>query len=254
MTKQTAWCGVCVLLLSTLALADKDKKYTLADLKALVQQKSYQEAIEHLEDIAPADRNADWQDVAGQAAVGMVGTGKDAMTKVAYMIGIEGRFPAVLKYGKYAALRADVGPKGFEACFKASYGDVSECLDHATKFVDADPTNGKLALAVAKIARRNMNAYGAIPLFKRASAATKGGVCKDDDFQLAVHGALGLPGDYDNAKDGRELAGSCWSELRKSVVAELGKHEGGYFKTNACEVMKAKNDRDAAKLCAEHAE
>src|SRR5271156_39505 len=54
-----------------LAHAD-DKKYTMADLKALVTQQSYREAVQHLDDVAPSERNADWQEVAGTAAAGFV--------------------------------------------------------------------------------------------------------------------------------------------------------------------------------------
>jgi hypothetical protein len=43
---------------ATTAHAD-DKKYTMADLKALIEQKGYQEAIEHMKDISPSERKAD---------------------------------------------------------------------------------------------------------------------------------------------------------------------------------------------------
>jgi len=54
----------CVLVATTPAAADKDKKYTLADLKALVKDKAYKEAVVHLGDVAPSERTAEWQDIA----------------------------------------------------------------------------------------------------------------------------------------------------------------------------------------------
>ena len=245
-----AWIAAA-LLVSSVATADKDKKYTLLDLRALVEQKSYAEAIEHLGDVAPSERKAEWQDVAAQAAIGWVDTGKDALTRLGYMIEVEAKFPIVIKHGKYAALRVEVAPKGFEECF-ANDSSVDECLDHAKKFIDADPGNGKLALAIAKVARRAMYSYNSIPLFRRAVAATKGGAtCKDEDLHEAVNAALGLPPDYDNAKEGRELAVTCWEALRKSVVEQLARGEGGYFKDNGCDVMRRKGDRDLHRVCPE---
>jgi len=146
------------------------------------------------------------------------------------------------------ALRTEVGPKGFDACWND--GDTQTCFDYAKKFIDDDPTNGKLALAVAKSGRRGMNAYNAVPLFKRAMTATKGTtVCKDDDLKLSVTAALGLPPDYDDAKTGRELATTCWTDVKKAVMAELGKDDAGsYYKDNACQVAQAKKE-DTLRLC-----
>src|SRR5687767_12171903 len=50
---------IALLLLATHSEA-QSKKYTLAELRALVDAKSYDEAIRHLGDIAPQDRKADW--------------------------------------------------------------------------------------------------------------------------------------------------------------------------------------------------
>ena len=63
--------------LATTAHAD-DRKYTLADLKALIEQKGYQEAIEHMKDIAPSERKAEWIDIAGTAGAGLITGAPDA--------------------------------------------------------------------------------------------------------------------------------------------------------------------------------
>jgi hypothetical protein len=253
MRKPAALCAAFVILTSALALADKDKdkKYSIADLKALVEQKSYSEAVDHLADISPSERKGEWLEIASQATIGLVGTGKDALTKLAYVVGVDDKFPTLLKNAKYAALRAEVAPKGFEACFANEYS-LDECMAQATKFIDVDPSNGKVALAIAKIARKSMNSYNSIPLFKRAVTAYKGGVaCKDADTLEATRSSFGLPTDYDHAKGGREIAETCWTEMRKPIVNELVKGDTGYLKANACEVMKAKADRDLGKLCVE---
>jgi hypothetical protein len=234
------------------ARADKDKKYTLADLKALVDGKSFNEALEHLDDISPSERKADWEDLAGRAAVGAVDHAREPLQKLQLMIGIEEKFPSVVKHSKYNSVRTEVGPKGFAACFDASY-DPGECRNFAIKFVDDDAANGKLALAMAKVARKGMFAYNSVPLFKRAVAANKGpAVCKDEDLKLATVAALGLPSDDEQQVDGRGLASSCWGDLRAPIIAALKEDDSGYTKTNVCEVLKARKEvrGEIVALCA----
>ena len=240
--------AAALLAFATLARAE-DKKYTLADLKALVADKSYTEAIVHMGDIAPSKRKAEWNDLLGQAATGFAQTGKDPIEKLRNMLAVEEQYPSVVKNAKYSAVRTEWGPKGFATCFDRSY-DVSECKTFAIKFIDDDSSNGKLALAMAKVARKGMNAYGAAPLFKRAVAATKATACKDTDLSLAVIAALGLPTDYDDFADGKSVAETCFAELKPAIVKALAEDGSGYFKDNSCALLTAKKDKaNVAKLC-----
>jgi hypothetical protein len=227
-----------------------DKKYSLADLKSLVDEKHYQEALMHMTDISPSERKAEWKDLLGMASAGYVENGKDAIEKLRNMLAIEEQFPTVVKNAKYAALRTEWGPKGFDSCFQESY-DVGECRKFAIKFVDDDASNGKLALAMAKVARRGMNAYNSTPLFKRAVTATKKAACKDEDLRLSAIAALGLPTDYDDYKDGKSVIDSCYNELKPAILKELGTEKTGYYHDNACALLTAKKDTaNVAKLCA----
>jgi hypothetical protein len=241
---------VCVVLalLASSAAADQDKKYSIADLKTLVDQQAWAEAVAHLADISPTERTADWQDLAGKTAVGYVGTGKNAFDKLGDMVELEEQFPTVLKNAKYAALRIEVAPDGFADCFaKSRRGKM--CFDYAVKFVDADPTNGKLALSIAKIARRGMHASDAIPLFKRAAAITKADVlCTDPDLAEAIWSAFDWY-DRDPAPDARALAKTCWSGVRKRILKDSHDFASSEYKKNTCEVMRAKSDADVGKLC-----
>ena len=58
---------VVIMVLASVAHAD-DKKYTLADLKALVGQSAFKEAFQHLGDISPSQRTAEWVDLAAAAS------------------------------------------------------------------------------------------------------------------------------------------------------------------------------------------
>ena len=236
-----------ILAFATVATAE-DKKYTLADLKALVGDKHYTEALQHMTDIAPTERKAEWNELLGTAATGFAQGGKDAIEKLRNMLAVEEQFPSVVKHAKYAAVRTEWGPKGFATCFDRSY-DVSECKTFAIKFIDDDASNGKLALAMAKVARKGMNAYGATPLFKRAVTASKAAACKDADLSLSVIAALGLPSDYDDYADGKTVAEICFAELKPAIVKELA-DASGYYKDNACALLTAKKDKaNVAKLC-----
>ena len=240
------------LVAATTARAD-DKKYTLADLKALIEQKGYQEAIDHLKDVSPSERKADWIDIAGTAGAGMVTGAPDAETKLMFMIQIEKDVPAILKSPKYLTARADAAGDAFNACFNR--GDFQQCRDNALVFVDADPKNAKATLAVAKAVRRGMSHFGAVPFFKRALAAGKPAtVCADEDLSLAVVSGLGLDKTDTRLAESQALAGTCWKEVKDAVIKELmsDSNKKGRFHDNGCALAKANKAAtgDVATRCA----
>jgi hypothetical protein len=238
-----------IALAATSAYADK-KSYTIADLKSLVGSKSYQEAVEHLGDISPSERNADWLAVAADAASGYIAglSNDDLVKKVLSIEDIDAKYPQVLKSPKYTKARAEIGLKGYEACFKVDY-EMNECVQHAMKFIDGDPGNADLALKMSKLVRLNGNAYGALPFFKKALAGkATAAVCKDEDLKLAVVAGVGLPPDYDNAKIAKDIAsGTCWEQLKKPIVDAVSAESSGYTHDNGCALLKAKGS--TAKGC-----
>src|SRR5688500_8097977 len=98
------------------ALADK-KPYTLADLKTLVSQKSFKEAVAHLTEVSPSERNADWLNVAVDAAVGYIAglSNDDLAAQILEIERIDSEVPAILGSTKYTKVRAEIGVKGFDA-------------------------------------------------------------------------------------------------------------------------------------------
>jgi hypothetical protein len=235
-----------VLAISTTSFADK-KPYTLADLKMLISQKSYKEAVEHLTDVAPSDRNADWLAVAVDAATGYIGSlnNDDLASQILEIERIDRDVPAILKSPKYSKVRADVGVKGFEACFGHRYL-WKECFDHGKKFVDGDPTNADLALRMAKLVRRNVTPHaGAAGYFQKALvAAGKGnnnGVCKDPDLKLVVVSGFNVPTSYEDAITVRKIVTDhCWGEFKNTVQDEYRKaSDSSYEKQNTCEILRA---------------
>jgi hypothetical protein len=251
MTKQML-SVVGLVCLASVAHAE-EKKYSIADLKALVDQKSYMEALQHLADIAPAGRTAEWNEIAGAAAAGTVAAAEKDL-KLGYMIEIEKMYPVVLKSAKYIAVRTDNARAAFDGCFNRRYS-FQECRDVALKFVDADAKNAKLTLDVAKAVRLGMAHYGSLPFFKRAHAAAGGtaaAVCKDDDLRLAIISGLGLPDGDDRLGDAIALSYSCWDSVKPAIVKELTE-ESGYYHDRACDILASKRASlppDKEKLCA----
>jgi hypothetical protein len=150
------------------------------------------------------------------------------------------QFPSVRKNRAIMTKRAAIGMKGFARCYEGSWHG-GDCTELMTRFVDGDPGNVELAMSGGKLIRRNQFHYNATPMFVRAVAwgkKKKATLCKDADLSMAVIAGLGLPTDYDLAKDARSLADTCFDELKKTIVAEL-KPEG-YYQDNACTVLKAK--------------
>ena len=128
MKQLVVFVGVIVFSLSV-ASAD-DHKYAMKDLKALIGQKGYREVLQHLEDIAPSDRNQDWIDVAGQAAAGYLATAEDG-EKLQLMVQIEKQYPTIIKSSAYTKARLDAVPKAFSKCYSeagSSYGGQDERL------------------------------------------------------------------------------------------------------------------------------
>jgi len=249
---------VCsVLAMTSSALADK-KPYTLADLKTLVSQKSYKEATEHLTDVAPSERNAEWLAIAADAAAGYIAglNNDDLVKKILEIERVDSEFPMLLKSPKYSKARMEIGLKGFDACFNHPYLH-KECFEHGIKFVDADAPNGELALRMAKLVRRNTTpAAGAASYFKRAiDAAGKGldSVCRDEDLKLVVKSGFNMPDHYENAKTVRSIAGGpCWNQLRKTVLDEYtAAGETSYERRNTCEILKSQKALSAtqARAC-----
>ncbi len=246
MRKQLLACAL--LAITTSAATADDKKYTLADLKALLSQKSYKEAVAHLADISPAERNAEWQTIAADASAGYIAglSNDDLSAKILEIERLDGEFPLILKSPKYNKARADIGLKGFEACFSERYA-FQVCKDHFVKFVDADVTNPDLTFRAAKLIRRNVTPYSAAAAFFQkaitAAGKTAGAICKDEDLKLVVISGFNAPADWEQNKIVHNIVvNTCWNEFKSVVQDEYKKaSETSSERRNTCAILKAKS-------------
>lgn len=257
----------CVLLatITTTATAD-EKKYTMADLKALLSQKSYKEAVAHLGDIGPTERNADFQAVAGEAATGyLMGLSNDNYgLKVGEIERLDGEFPMLLKQPKYIKARTEIGLTGFAKCFNEDSGywwrsnaSFEVCRDHLVKFVDNDVMNPELTLKAAKLFRREVSPHSAAAkFFQKAITAhgkNAGAVCKDEDMKLVVVSGFNAPESYEQNKILHDIVvNTCWNEFKSVVIEENKKaSETSSEKRNTCAMLKAKSalSADQTRAC-----
>lgn len=241
-----------VASLTASARAEQEKAYSLADLEALVEAKSYQEAVEHLKDIRPADRKDKWLTVATEAASGLLAslTGDHIGTRVMVIEELDGTYPQLLKSAKYKKSRAELGLAAYTACFSQSYL-LEECVQHATKFLDADADNTALAFGMGKALRRNAFAYVASPFLARGLGKKPSEAqCKDQDVELAAVHGLGLPADHAALPSSKQMAsGPCFPQLKKAILKAFDEDsDNGYVRTNACPILIEKKAINGERL------
>jgi len=139
------WLGPLCLALVIAVLCAKGSSaggtqtsYTMADLLALESRESWGELIEHLEDVSPPNRDQKWEALAEKAAIQrLAGTGDNEQTLFETEALLK-RFAFLRKSKPFMKTRAEMGLKGFEACYDSS-SSGAECTPRLLAFVDADP-------------------------------------------------------------------------------------------------------------------
>jgi len=239
---------IACAIVATASLARAADKYELADLHALEKQASWEELVNHLEDIAPSKRDAGWTALAERACASLLDSIKldeQSAEQVLYAAKrMLQRYPVLKQSKAFMAKRAEVGLKAFGYSYGHYRHSASDdpWLDQIKEFVQADTVTADLPQRAAKAVQKNLVAYCAWPFWKMA--VDKGArVCKDADFQKSILSAF-----QDDlwTKEISEVAQHrCWAELRVPLVAGLEKsNEEGYRKA-ACPVLKAKRIRSA---------
>ena len=244
---------------ASVAIAQTQPRYTMADLQKLGDQGAWQELSGRLGDIAPSARNKAWDALAEKSAIGLL---RDATKSqqpredIAIAEGMLKQYPGLGQSRPFMSERATVGIEAFRQCFRDSYNG-EWCLRELDSFVAVDATNGDLAYRAGKLARLNLRDWTATPFFDAAitNNAALATICADNDVLLAVKAAMYLP-EFDNNKKFRDagvkLAGThCWTQIGAALVTEIKDGNACYFK-NACPTLRTRDGTDAAviKACA----
>lgn len=210
---------VLALTLSGVAHAEPEA-YTLQDLQALIKQQNWLEALQHLNDIKPSQRNQAWAQILETAAVGAVATMEEsAGTMEAWGLAqsLMLQFPALKASKKFAKPRNRVGLGALRECFKSSY-NVQYCLEETQKLVDTASEDAALAFEAAKIVRLGTTGGTAIIYFERAFKLPQlRDQCADGQVLIAVEQAAGWDGP--RAKSFKKVVFDyCWPRLKDKAL------------------------------------
>ncbi len=218
-----------LLLSLLLSLSASAATYELADLKALDKDSSWRELVEHLNDVVPSKRDAEWKAIAERACTGVLEPSelKDAATSQRALDQIE---DLMKRYGwlkdskAFMTKRADVGLKALGWTFQNYRHSSSDdpWMDRLKAFVAADALTIDLPMRAIKLVNSRLVAVVSFPLVK--PALSKGGkaACKDAEVQQTILGAL-AEGSW--TVEANEAAGTCWDEFKPVISAEVLKAE-----------------------------
>jgi hypothetical protein len=226
------------------ARADDRKPYAMADLRVLAQQQSWGELIDHLEDIPPSNRDAEWRGLAQQAGLGALSVaGRKGPSEGLWLSeGLLGRYPVLKESRDFMSKRAELGYAAFDKCFRGRIEWLDACGERLKPFVLADPTNADLAFRVAKLLPPPAHHYYAAPAFAVAIQKKDDPRCQDPDVRLAVVSGLGqsMSANPDVVNASVQLASNlCWNALHTAVWEAMGGDSTDYLK-NTCPFMKSR--------------
>src|SRR5215510_5839379 len=221
-------------------------KRVMADLDALAAARNWAELHDRLTDLNPAARDAHWNALVEQAAIGelapQTAPGGTFAERMAAIERYYPKFPSLSGSPQFLALRASIGLDAFARCFEETQ-QPARCLSALERFVHVAPVSADLARGAARLVGLKLN-RSTSALFFAAGLDAAGGeaVCSDADLTYATVTALQRPPDWREAKAARKLAERCWDALGSAVVEHVA-HETAesYYLRNACPILLERN-------------
>jgi hypothetical protein len=234
---------VFAIALCSAAASAADTKYEMADLQALEKQSSWEELVNHLEDIPPSKRDATWMGLAERSCSGLLDGVKidehEAESAIYLADRILKRYPALKQSKAFMAKRADVGLKAFGytySNYRHSAGD-DQWIEQMKAFVKDDAVTADLPQRAAKKVQVYLVAYCAWPFWKMA-IDRGGAVCKDADFQKSVVAAIDDGVWKEETVDTAQ--NKCWADMKAPLLAAFDDAKKSGFRKNACPMLKSK--------------
>jgi Caspase domain len=229
----------------------------LAQLEALAAAESWHELGAHLTEVKPTERDARWNALVEQAALGELTplaapSSGSPDERLAAIERYYPAFPSLRGSQKFAALRSSIGLDAFARCFDdAQQGaELQKCRDRLDRFVHTPPMSAELARDAGALVVHKLNHGNAAPFFAMAFEAAHGDlVCTAPELVTAVLAGLDWPGDALEAKSARMLADKCWASLRTEIVAEVARETpDSYYAQNSCPILMKHNETTAARV------
>ena len=218
----------------------------IADLDALAATRSWHELHDHLADISPTSRDAHWNGLVEQAALGellpLTAPGGSAVERLTTIERYYPKFPSLADSSRFLELRTTIGLEAFARCLDATNGGKA-CRDDLERFVHVAPASAELARGAAYLIGTKFNRQAA-SLFLMPGLDAPGGeaLCSDSELESYVIAGLGLPPDYREAKAARTVAERCWESLKAAIVANVARETpASYYLKNTCSSLLQHN-------------
>lgn len=223
---------------------------TIAELDALAASHAWRELGDHLGDISADLRNAHWESLVEQAAIGeltpYVGGAGSIVERLQMLDRYYPTFPSLAQSDKFLELRGKIGLEAFRQCFEAADSrgpgkkvNPEACRNYLWDFVRTKPLRYEVASTAAHMVAVKFAQATAAPFFAVATQAPGGeAACADAKLGDAAVAGLGQGPTAPEAKGARFLLSQCWNQLQAPVVEAFAKEGAGsdYMK-NACPAL-----------------
>lgn len=214
----------------------------IADLDALAAAQSWRELHDHLTDVSPSLRDAHWNGLVEQAALGeltpLTAPGGSSAERLAAIERYYPKFPSLANSARFIELRATIGLDAFNQCFNNRSIDGKECMNGLERFVHVTPVNPALALGAAHLIGSFNRQSPSLYLLPGLDAPGGEKLCADSELESYIVAGLDLPSHYREAKAARTVAERCWESLNAAIVANVARvTPASYYLQNACPTL-----------------
>jgi uncharacterized caspase-like protein len=222
----------------------------LAELDTLAAAGSWRELAARLTEVKPTARDAHWDALVEQAALGeLTPLARPSSTSVPERLAVLERyypkFPSLSSSRKFLALRDTIGREAFARCFDdARTGpELQKCRDGLEGFVRTLPITVDTAREAGLLVGLKLNRSAAAWFFAMALEAPGGDrICTEPAVPVAIINALSRPLDYPDAKAGLVLAERCWETVKAPIEENLASEsDDSYYVRNLCPILTKNN-------------
>jgi hypothetical protein len=222
----------------------------LAELDALAAAESWSELGGRLTEVKPTARDAHWNALVEQAALGELKplaspSSTSAAERLAAIEHYYPKFPSLRSSQKFLALRAAIGLDAFSRCFDDGHAipEWQKCRDGLEGFVRTPPMTADIVRGAGLLIGRKLNRAVAAQFFAMAFEFPGGDViCTEPELSVAIVRGLQAPQDYPEVKAGLVLAERCWNTVKDAIVANVAKESGdSYYVRNTCPILMKNN-------------
>jgi hypothetical protein len=216
-------------------------KQIVAELDALAAAQDWRELRDRLADVSPTSRDAHWNSLVEQAAVGelepLTAPGGSADERLAALERYYPKFPSLKTSARFQELRTKIGLDAFTLCFKEWEKD--QCLNDLERFVRTQPQSVQLAIGAAHLVGNKFKTARASRFYLVALNAPGGeDVCTDSELAEDLLFALRESPDDPDAQAARAITEQCVDAVKTAVAAEIARTVGPtYYLRNVCPIL-----------------